>query len=351
VAVALVPFLNLTAALLVAGLVVLAAGESPLRALGLLVGGALGNLEALAFTLHYATTFLLAGLAVALPFHAGQFNIGGEGQAYVGGLGVAAVCLSAGSLPWWLAFPAAVLAAALCGAAWAAIPALLQTWRGSHLVITTIMFNFIASALMAWLLTGILRAPDEPAPESRAFAANLWPPRIGDLLNDAAGAPLNLTFVLALAVAGACWLLLRRSVCGFEIRAVGLNPTASLYAGVPAARRTFIAIALGGALAGLVAVNEVLGAQHRLVLGFPGGAGFVGIAVALMGRNHPFGICIAAVLFGALAQGGAELAFDMPALRRETLLVVEGLVVLFCGAFEHLLRRPAERLVPNPALP
>jgi simple sugar transport system permease protein len=347
----LLPLLNLAAALAISGLVVAACGEDPVRALRLLVGGALGDRLSIAFTLHYATTFLFAGLAVALPFHAGQFNIGGEGQAYVAGLGVAGVCFALPGAPWWAVFAAAILAAALCGAGWALVPAVLQAWRGSHLVITTVMFNFIASAAMAWLLVGPLRDPAGAAPESRGFAPELWPPSLGGWVAGAEGAPLNLAFLVALVAIALVAAALRRTVWGLEVRATGFNPLAARFAGVPVGRRTVAAVTLGGALAGLAAVNEVLGAQHRLILDFPAGAGFVGIAVAMLGRNHPVGVGLAALLFGALAQGGAELSFDMPTIRRETLLVIEGVVVLFCGGFENLFRAPVVRGLLRRATP
>ena len=174
----LIPVLNVTAAFLVAGLVVLFIGENPLRAVRSLVYGALGYGEGVGFTLYYATNFILTGLAVAVAFHGSLFNIGGEGQAYVGGLGVALVALTFDRiLPWWLLFPLAICGAALFGAAWAFIPAWLQARFGSHVVITTIMFNFIAASMMVWLLTGMLkppgsqrrrRAPSRTAPRCRS---------------------------------------------------------------------------------------------------------------------------------------------------------------------------------------
>ena len=175
----LVPLLNVAAAFLVAGLVVLMIGENPLRAARALVCGALGYGEGIGFTLFYATNFIFTGLAVAVAFHAGLFNIGGEGQAYLGGLGVALVALALDRiLPWWLVFPLAIMAAALFGAAWAFLPAWLQARFGSHIVITTIMFNFIAASLMVYLLADDpeaagnrwrrRRAPSRPAGNCRS---------------------------------------------------------------------------------------------------------------------------------------------------------------------------------------
>ena len=166
----LIPLINLLVAFVVAGLVVLLVGENPLRAAVILVEGAFGSGQNIAFTLFYATNFIFTGLAVAVAFHCGLFNIGGEGQAYIAGLGVGVVCLAFDSvLPWWLTFPLAIVAAALVGALWALIPAYLQAKRGSHIVITTIMFNFIAASVMVYLLVDVLKPAGSMAPQTRTF--------------------------------------------------------------------------------------------------------------------------------------------------------------------------------------
>src|SRR5256712_4559194 len=172
VAPALLPAINLTLALLLSAVVVLRVGESPTRALRLLASGAFGNAEAIGYTLYYATNFVFTGLAVAVAFHGGLLNIGAEGQAYVGGLGVALLCLGAGGWPTVLVIVAAVVVAAAGGAAWAFVPAWLQAKRGSHVVITTIMFNFIASAVMTHLLLHVLIKPGQPSPATRELAPN-----------------------------------------------------------------------------------------------------------------------------------------------------------------------------------
>jgi ABC-type uncharacterized transport system permease subunit len=337
---ALVPLINLLAALLLSALVVLAAGADPLEAMIVLARGAAGDGASLGYTLYYATNFILAGLAVALPFHAGIFNIGGEGQAYIGGLLASLVCLFFGPTLGWAAIPLAVLAAAAGGALWALAPAWLFVARGSHVVITTIMFNFIASALMTFLLINVLIAPGQSSPESVAFPTATWMPSLDAVLGPS---PLTLTFPLALLLAIAVWVFLRYSRAGFHVRAAGANPEAARAAGISVGGAAILALTLGGALAGLVAVNELMGAQHRLLLDFPAGYGFMGIAVALMGRNHPLGICLAALFFGALYQGGTELSFDMPKVTRDIVVVIEGLAVLFCGALENLFRARISR--------
>ena len=178
----LLPLLNVVTAFLISGLVVWSIGESPLAALRLLIEGALGRGDAIGFTLFYKTSFIFTGLSVAVAFHAGLFNIGSEGQAYIGGLGAALVALALDRyVPWYVTMPFAVIGAALFGAAWAFIPAWLQAKRGSHVVITTIMFNFIAAALMVYLLVNVLIVPGKMAPETRTSPSRGMPPLICSL--------------------------------------------------------------------------------------------------------------------------------------------------------------------------
>jgi len=314
--VGLIPLINVGAAFIISGLVVTAIGENPFEAVKLLLGGALGDLEGIGFTLYYATSFIFTGLAVAICFQAGLL---------------------------------AIAAAALFSAAFAAIPGYLQAKRDSHIVITTIMFNYIASAFMGYLLVRVLREPSQMNPETHVFPPGGWVPQLHALLLSVGVkwpvTPLNLSFFLALIAAVWMWFLIWRTRLGFEIRTVGANPTAAIYGGISPARITIITTLMSGALAGGLAVNVILGEQHRLILEYVGGFGFVGIAVALMGRAHPAGIVLAAILFGMLYQGGAELAFDKPKISRDMIVVIQGLVVLFAGALEHMFRKPLASLL------
>ncbi len=239
-------------------------------------------------------------------------------------------------MPWWLNFPLAIMGAALFGALWAFIPAWLQAVRGSHIVITTIMFNFIASALMVWLLAGPLQKSANLGPRSRDFEAGAQIPKLDWMFKplglDMGSSPLNITFLLALFMSFGVWLVVWRTRFGFEMRTFGLSPRAANYAGFRDVRLIVLTMMFSGALAGMMALNPVMGDQGRLQLDFVEGAGFVGIAVALMGRSHPAGIIPAAILFGALYQGGAELAFDMPKITRDMIVLIQGLVILFAGA-------------------
>ncbi len=345
---ALIPALNLALAFLAAGLVVVFIGEDPVQAVSVLIRGSLGSSYAIGFTLFYATTFVFTGLAVAIAFHAGLFNIGGEGQAILGGIGVALAALWLDTTHWLVVLPAAIVAAALFGAAWAAIPGILAATRGSHVVITTIMFNFIASALLVYLLVNVLRVPGAMSPETRRFAEGAHLPfmhtMLGHLGIGMARTPMNIASLLALLAAFGTWVLIWRTRLGYEIRAFGHSEPAAVYAGISPVRIIVVVMLISGAMAACMALNVVLGYQQRLVLEFTAGAGFVGIAVALMGRSHPFGVVLAAILFGMLYQGGAELAFEMPAISRDMIVVIQALVILFTGALERMVRGPVERL-------
>ncbi len=336
------PVVNLAAALLVSGLVVLLIGEDPLYVVQVLIWGAFGFEEAIGYTLYYTTNFIFTGLAVAVAFHCGLFNIGGEGQAYIGGLGVGLACLYLDFLPTPLIVVAAMLGAALFGAAWGFIPGYLQAKRGSHIVITTIMFNFLAASLMVYLLVNVLIEPGQMSPESRNFTANAWLPSAHEALAwfgvGFATSPLNLTFLWALVCCVLVWGFVWHTRWGYALRTVGSNEAAALYGGISPSRNIILAMLISGALAGFLGLNEIMGVHHRLLLNFTAGYGFVGIAVALMGRNHPVGIFLAALLFGALYQGGAELAFEIRTMTRDMVVVIQGLVILFSGALEFMFK-------------
>ncbi|UXH76640.1 ABC transporter permease [Roseateles amylovorans] len=333
----LLPLWNLLIALLVAGGVVLLIGASPGQALTVLLDGALGSARGLGYTLYYTTTFIFTGLAVAVAFHGGLFNIGGEGQATLGGIGVALLSLwLAPKLPSVVMIPLAIVAAACFGMLWAAVPGYLQAWRGSHVVITTIMFNFLAASLNGYLLVNWLRPNGSMSVESDAFADSARMPAVHELLArfgvEWPSSPLNLSIVLALLACVFVWWFLWKSRAGYVLRAVGSNPSAAHYAGIRPRWQVLAAMGLSGALAGLVGVNEIAGVQGKLTLDFVAGAGFTGIAVALMGRNHPVGIVLASLLFGTLYQGGVEVSFEVPGFSREMVVTVQGLIVLFAGA-------------------
>jgi len=337
----LMPAISLTLALAVGGLVVWGVGQDPVQVIQLLLKGAFGSRTGLGYTFYYATTFVFVGLAVAVAFHGGLFNIGGEGQAMMGGLGAGLAALAwSAQLPAALMLPLMVLAAMLFGGIWGAVPGALQAWRGSHIVITTIMFNFIASALLAYLMVNLLKEPGNMAVESRAFAESARLPGVHEALGwlgiDWPASPLNLSLLLAVLASAGVGAFLWRSGPGYALRVVGFSPTAAHYGGIAPAPQIVWSMALSGALAGMVGINEIAGVHGRLLLDFVAGAGFAGIAVALIGRNHPLGIWLAAILFGALYQGGAEIAFELPGFSRDMVFMLQGLIVLFAGALGQI---------------
>jgi simple sugar transport system permease protein len=305
--------------------------------------GAFGYDEGVGYTLYYTTNFIFTGLAVAVAFHASLFNIGGEGQAYIGGLGVGLVFLLLDQyLPALLLIPIGIIAAGLFGALWAFIPAWLQAYRGSHIVITTIMFNFIAASLMVYLLVNVLIKPGQMSPETRVFDESSWLPFMHEFLAifgfEVTRSPLNLSFFFALLCCLLVWIYIWRTRWGYDLRTAGYSEDAAVYAGIRPRKVIISAMCLSGALAGFVAVNEIMGVHHRLLMNFPAGYGFTGIAVSLMGRNHPVGIIMASLLFGVLYQGGAELAFEIPKITREMVVAIQGLIILFSGALALLFR-------------
>ena len=344
----LIPLISLILAGLLSALVILAIGESPIEAVNLMITGALGSSYGWGYTLYYATNFMFTGLAVSVAFHARLFNIGGEGQAMLGGLGVALACLYIPWTHWSLALLGAIICGAAFGGLWALLPAYLQAKRGSHIVITTIMFNFIAAAFLNYLLVSVLRPQGSMDPATARFPEAAKLPTLHDVLapfgiSFSKAAPANISLLVAMLACVLVWVLIWRTRLGYEIRAFGHSDSAARYAGINPVKITLIVMLISGGLAGLMATNNVMGEAERLMLNATEGAGFIGIAVALMGRSHPLGVFLAAILFGFLYQGGAELAL-WTKIPRELIVVIQALVILFTGALDNMVRAPLERL-------
>lgn len=336
------PIVCLGVALAVAGAVVALIGQDPMEVLSFLIYGAFGTARGLSYTLYYTTTFIFTGLAVAVALHGGLFNIGGEGQAIMGGLGTGLIALWLSPyLPALVMLPLMLIVGALFGMLWAAVPGYLQAYRGSHVVITTIMFNFIASSVLVYVLVNHLRPEGIMSVESAAFESSANLPRMHEALAwmgiEWPASPLNTSFFIALAAAAGVYLFLWRSNAGYKVRAVGSSASAAEYAGINSKRQIVLVMGVSGALAGMVGMNEIAGVSGKLLLEFVSGAGFTGIAVALMGRNHPVGIVFASLLFGALFQGGAEVAFEVKGFSRDMVVMLQGLVVLFSGAMIYVI--------------
>lgn len=338
------PIAAVAAAFLVGGLVVMAIGESPLRVYAILFRGAFGSVDALGYVLFNACPLIFTGLAVAFAFRAGLFNIGGEGQLYIGSFVCAWVGLNVGGLPAALVVPLLVLASAVGGALWAAIPGYLKARLGVHEVINTIMMNFIAVGLTSYLVINVFKEAGQMTPQTPEIAASGHLPRLAGVLQ-AVGIPLpnanplNASILIALAAVWAAWYILQRTTLGYEIRAVGLNPSAAEYAGINVKRTVVLAMMISGAFAGLVATNEIMGFRYRYLDNFSGQIGFMGIAVALLGKNTPLGVLFAAILFGILNTGALEVDVftDVP---RELILVLQAVtIILVVVANEVLARR------------
>ena len=304
------------------------AGENPWHVLHVLVKGAFGSGYDLGMTLFYSTPLVFTGFSVAVAFHAGLFNIGAEGQLTLGALAAAAVGTLWPTLPLPWAPLLAGLAALAGGTFWGALPGWLRARRGSHEVINTIMLNFIAAGLASYVTLYLLKNPASQNPETRPVGAGYLIHQFGVF----GGAPVSLALPLALLAAGAVWVLLWRTSLGYELRAVGQSESAARAAGIDPGRIRFIALSLAGGLAGLVGIGEVLGNAGKFKIGFSPDYGFMGIAVALVGRSRPMGVLAAALLFGALHKGTAELDLETEHVTRELSLALQALIILAVSA-------------------
>ncbi len=304
------------------------AGENPWRILRILGKSAFGSTYDLGMTLFYTTPLIFTGLSVAVAFHAGLFNIGGEGQLTLGALAAAAVGATWPGVPPLIAPVFAGLAAFLAGTLWGAIPGWLRARRGSHEVINTIMLNMIAAGLASYVTLYLLKNPATQNPETRPVGAGylIHPFGVFD------GAPVSMALPLAIVSAILVSILLWRTSVGFEIRAVGQSESAARAAGIDAAKIRIVALSLAGGLAGLAGIGEVLGSAGKFRMGFSPEYGFIGIAVALLGRNEPVGVVAAALLFGALHKGTADLDLETEHVTRELSLVIQALIILSVSA-------------------
>jgi len=322
------PVLAVTLGLGVGLLMTKIAGENPWNVAQILMKSAFGSRYDLGMTLFYSTPLIFTGLSVAFAFQAGLFNIGAEGQLTLAALASAAAGIYFPNLPFPLAPIFAMVVAFAMGAAWGAIPGWLRAKRGSHEVINTIMLNFIAVGLSSWVTLYVLRNQESQNPETQAVGAGYMIPHLSFF----GEAPLSIAIVIALLTAVGVWFFLWKTALGYEIRAVGQNEMAARAAGINAAKVRILAMTIAGGLAGLVAVSEVLGHSARFKLGFSPGYGFMGIAVALLGRNRPFGVVFSAILFGALHKGTSDLDLETESVTRDFSLILQAMVILSVSA-------------------
>jgi general nucleoside transport system permease protein len=347
------------AAFLTGSLIVLAMGDSPKKVYILLVSGAFGLYDAMGnftfdpwgYTLFQTTPLIFTGLAVALAFKCGLLNIGAEGQLYVGAFAAAWVGITFTNFPGFVLIPMAMIAAMGAGAVWGAIPGALKARFGSHEVINTIMMNFVAVGMVSYLTQRFYKEQGDPIMQTAPIADQARIARFSTLLapfgvDFPQRIPLNVSFLLAILAAFLVWVFLWRTKWGYEIRAVGSNPAAAEYGGVSVRKQIVLAMALSGALAGMVGVNEALGYRYRYYHEFSPGYGFSGIAVALLGRNHPAGVVLAALLIGALNRGGLPVDIFTDKVSKDMVVVLQGIIILFV-AMEALFRGQLARFIPG----
>jgi simple sugar transport system permease protein len=346
----LVPLLAVFTALVLGALIIMAAGGDPIAAYRGLFEGAFGSAKALSETTVWATPYIFAGLAVALAFKGGLFNIGAEGQLAFGAVAAAWVGYALPdvlgvTLPPVIHVPLAVGAGMLAGAIWGAIPGWLKARTGAHEVINTIMMNYIALNLTSFLLNGPMKDPDPLNVVART-------PKIAESARIPpifSGLRFHWGFILALVVAGIVWWVLQKTTLGFDIRTAGANPDAARYAGVNVPRTIVVTMMLSGLLAGLAGAIEVTALNYRHELGFSVGYGFDAIAIALLGKTHPLGVVLASLLWGAMRNGASRMQF-LTQIPVDVISVIQALILLFVAAdaiirWIYRIRAEEERLV------
>jgi ABC-type uncharacterized transport system permease subunit len=346
----LIPFLAILTAVVLGGIIIAIVGGNPFLAYYGLIQGSFGSAKALSETAVWASPYIFAGLAVALAFKGGLFNIGAEGQLAVGATFAALIGYA---LPTWLGrdipaiihLPLAIIVGMGMGAVWAGIVGFLKAYTGGHEVINTIMMNYIALNTISFLLNGPMKAQD-PGNVSARTPLIAESARFSPIFE---GLRVHWGFVLALLVAFLVWWLLNKTTLGFEIRTVGLNPDAAKYAGINVKRIIILTMALSGMLAGLAGTIEVTGLNYRHELGFSTGYGFDAIAIALLGKSHPLGVVLAAILFAAMRNGATRMQFltQMPV---DLISMLQALILLFVAAdaivrYIYRIKAKGERVV------
>ena len=328
------PLVALLLAAVVGDVLILIFGQSPGAVYRMLLEGTWGNAYGLGQVLYKATTLTFTGLAVAIGLRAGLFNIGAEGQIAAGAFvaALAGLMLPEGA-PIILALPVCLVAAALGGGVVGAVPGVLKARFGAHEVIVTIMLNFIVLALLSYIVADHLHVPETlHTPEINAGAI----PRLSAAIPAFHGSAANFTMLIAIAVLVAVWWYLFRTRRGYELRAVGLQPDAAEYGGVNVGGVWLRALTISGMIAGIGGLNYVLGYKHYYEEGFAAGSGFLGIAVALVGRSHPLGVLLAALLFATLSQGGLAVNALVP---KEMVEVLQAVVIIAVAVSVPEVRR------------
>lgn len=349
------PLAAVVAAFIVGGIIILIMGDNPLVAYGWLLSSSFGSLKDIGWTLHYATPLIFTGLSVAVALRCGLLNIGAEGQLYMGAFAAAWIGIKFGgvaiptmvdgqsvmsdwswaSLPAVLLIPFCILAAIVAGGVWGAIPGVLKAKFGSHEVINTIMLNFIALGFVAYFTQYFYKVPGDPIQRTAEIGHAAFIPRLNEFLPFIpADVPLNIAFLIAVLMCLAIYIFLWKTKWGYELRAVGENPSAAEYGGISPKKQIVIAMTLSGILAGMVGIGEVMGTRYHFETGFSADWGFLGIAVALLGRNHPLGVLIAAIFFGVLLRGEIFVDAFTPNVSKDLGWVLQAIIILFVASFQ-----------------
>ena len=357
----LFPLIAVIAAFIVGGIVVWIIGDSPIETYKLLIGSAFSWPNGIGYTLFNATPLIFTGLAVAVAFRCGLLNIGAEGQLYMAAFATAWVGIKFGgvvitdpgtgnvvstpfaNLPALVLLPLCCIVAIAAGAVWGGIPGVLKARFGSHEVINTIMLNFIAVALLSYFTQYHYKIPGDAIMQTAPIGAHANLPALGRFIPGfPAWIPLNFAFILAVLACILVYVFLWKTKWGYEMRATGASPSAAEYGGVSIRKQIILAMAISGGLAGMVGINEVLGYRHRYYDGFSANYGFVGIAVALLGRNHPVGVFLAAILFAILLRGGIFVDAYTIHVSKDIVDMLQGIVIIFVAA-EAMFRGPLKK--------
>src|ERR1043166_1021181 len=350
------PLVAVFAAFVVGGIIVLLIGDNPFQTFYQLIGNSFGSAKDVGYTLFIATPLIFTGLAVAVAFRCGLLNIGAEGQLYVAAFATAWVGIKFGGAvvtifgkqeDWsWMTLPApllvlvCILTAVIAGGIWGAIPGILKAKFGSHEVINTIMLNFIGVALVSYFTQYWYKIPGDPIMQTAEIGPGAHIPRISQFIPGMPPfVPLSVAFLLAILMCILVYIFLWKTKWGYELRAVGENASAAEYGGISVKKQIILAMTISGGLAGMVAIGEVLGYRYNYSDGFSDGWGYLGIAVALLGRNHPLGIFIAAIFFAVLKRGEIFVDIETKYVSKDLVEVLQAIIIIFVAAFQRYTRR------------